>query len=168
MGGWTGIGKDTIEWDGDIRAKRFIGQTAGGTITETDPIFQAWLLDPVLTIPQEEQVVTGQETSVLLTDLSDFAITGSFSQEPVWFGDLESIGVEKEKEKDIIIPQETLIGFDNDKTIIQEEKVLREIPDAEKKDYVLQPDSIEIGKLDGDLNLNGDFNLFAPINKRGQ
>lgn len=34
MGGWTGEGKDTIIWDGDIVAKNFIGGTSGGTTTD--------------------------------------------------------------------------------------------------------------------------------------
>lgn len=39
MGGWTGEGKDTIIWDGDIKAKKFIGDT--GAVAETDPVYSA-------------------------------------------------------------------------------------------------------------------------------
>lgn len=54
MGGWTGEGKDTIIWDGDIRAKNFIGDGSQLTsvlhsFTETDPVFSAWLAASPLT-----------------------------------------------------------------------------------------------------------------------
>jgi hypothetical protein len=39
MGGWSGEGKDTIKWDGNIKAKKFIGDGSLVTgITETDPL----------------------------------------------------------------------------------------------------------------------------------
>ena len=52
MGGWTGIGKDTIEWDGTIKAKNFesqsqtstaslnLDQTSPQTVINGTPIFQ--------------------------------------------------------------------------------------------------------------------------------
>lgn len=64
MGGWTGEGKDTIEWDGTIRAKRFVGTGAAGV--ETDPVWTAWLaaatshpVDDVVTLNGNVTILNG-------------------------------------------------------------------------------------------------------------